>query len=88
MLAIILPYAAESFPLHIRGRATGWIAACTKAGGLAAQALSIAAMVPPLGVAAGAVMVPALLAVVLTWRYCRETLGVDLRQVDRPLPTG
>ncbi|MFC0589316.1 MFS transporter [Novosphingobium aquiterrae] len=88
MLAIILPYAAESFPLHIRGRATGWIAACTKAGGLAAQALSISAMVPPLGVAAGAVMVPALVAVVLTWRYCRETLGIDLRQIDRPLPTG
>ena len=50
-LAIILPYAAESYPLHIRGRATGWIAACTKAGGLGAQALSIAALVPPLGAA-------------------------------------
>ena len=82
MLAIILPYAAESYPLHIRGRATGWIAACTKAGGLGAQALSIAALVPTLGVAAGMAVVPALVAVGLTLRYCRETRGIDLRQVD------
>ena len=83
MLAIILPYAAESYPLHIRGRATGWIAACTKAGGLGAQALSIAALVPPLGVAAGIAVIPALVAVVLTLLYCRETKGLDLRQVDQ-----
>jgi putative MFS transporter len=87
MLAIILPYAAESFPLHIRGRATGWIAACTKAGGLAAQARGISALVPPLGTAAGLVMIPTLAAVTLTWLYCRETLGIDLRQIDRPLPS-
>ena len=86
MLAIILPYAAESYPLHIRGRATGWIAACTKAGGLGAQALSIAALVPTLGVAAGMAVVPALIAVVLTLLYCRETRGIDLRQVDEAKP--
>ena len=84
MLAIILPYAAESYPLHIRGRATGWIAACTKAGGLGAQALGIAALVPPLGVAAGVVVAPALAAVVLTLLCCRETRGIDLRLVDQP----
>lgn len=82
-MAIILPYAAESYPLHIRGRATGWIAACTKAGGLAAQALGIAALVPPLGVAAGMAVVPMLFGAGLTLRYCRETRGIDLRQVDR-----
>ena len=82
LLAIILPYAAESYPLHIRGRATGWIAACTKAGGLAAQALGITALVPPLGVAAAMAVVPMLLGAALTLRYCRETRGIDLRQVD------
>ena len=40
IIAILLPYAAESFPLRVRGRATGWVAACTKAGGVFAQALS------------------------------------------------
>ena len=41
IIAIVLPYTAESFPLRVRGRATGWVAACTKAGGLFAQALTI-----------------------------------------------
>ena len=31
LIAMLLPYAAESYPLSIRGRATGWVAACTRA---------------------------------------------------------
>ena len=84
MLAILLPYTAESYPLHIRGRATGWVAACTKGGGLAAQALAIAGLVPHLGPAAALIIVPVVAGVVLAWRYCPETKGIDLRTVDRP----
>jgi putative MFS transporter len=83
MLAILLPYAAESYPLHIRGRATGWIAACTKGGGLAAQGLSIAALTPPLGLAAAMIGGPVVVGLALGLLYCRETRGVDLRTVDR-----
>ena len=82
VLAIVLPYASESYPLHIRGRATGWIAASTKAGGLAAQALSVAALVPPLGVVAALILAPVLLGLALTLAFCPETRGVDLRLVD------
>ncbi len=83
MLAILLPYTAESYPLHIRGRATGWIAACTKGGGLAAQGLSIAALTPPLGLAAAIIAGPVVLGLGLAALYCRETRGIDLRTVDR-----
>jgi putative MFS transporter len=83
MLAILLPYASESYPLHIRGRATGWIAACTKTGGLAAQALSIAALTPPLGLAAAIVAGPVVAGLLLALAFCAETRGVDLRTVDR-----
>ena len=85
LLAIVLPYASESYPLHIRGRATGWIAACTKAGGLAAQSLSIAALVPPLGVVAALILAPVIAGLALTWAFCPETRGVDLRSIDRGL---
>jgi putative MFS transporter len=88
-LAILLPYASESYPLHIRGRATGWVAACTKAGGLAAQTLSIAAMVPPLGVVAAFILLPVAVGLALTVKFCPETRGVDLRSIDRgmaPVP--
>jgi putative MFS transporter len=82
ILAILLPYAAESFPLRVRGRATGWVAACTKGGGVAAQALSITALVPAMGVVAGAIMVPAILALALCAWFGRETRGSDLRLLD------
>jgi putative MFS transporter len=37
VIATLLPYATESFPLRMRGRVTGWLAACSKSGGLIAQ---------------------------------------------------
>jgi putative MFS transporter len=87
-LAILLPYAAECYPVRIRGRATGWVAACTKGGGVIAQTISIAALVPALGTAALAIMVPTALALVLILRFGTETRGLDLRELERPLPSG
>jgi putative MFS transporter len=85
IIAILLPYAAESFPLRVRGRATGWVAACTKGGGVAAQALSITALVPPMGVAAAMIMTPTALALGLCVWFGRETRGRDLRLLDDAL---
>ena len=82
ILAILLPYAAESFPLRVRGRATGWVAACTKAGGVGAQALSIAALVPAMESAAVMVAVPTAVALLLVAWFGRETRGRDLRVLD------
>lgn len=82
VLAVLLPYTAESFPLRVRGRATGWVAACTKAGGVGAQALSITAMVPPMAIVAGLILAPVLLGSVLIAWFGRETRGGDLRRLD------
>jgi len=67
----------------VRGRATGWVAACTKAGGLAAQLLSLLGLVPGLASAALLALVPVLLSMVLVIRYCGETRGTDLRDLER-----
>jgi putative MFS transporter len=82
ILAILLPYTAESFPLRVRGRATGWVAACTKGGGVAAQALSITALVPAMGAAAAMIIAPTVAALGLVAWFGRETRGGDLRQLD------
>jgi putative MFS transporter len=82
ILAILLPYTAESFPLRVRGRATGWIAACTKGGGVIAQLLSITALVPAMGWVAGLITVPVVVALALIVWFGRETRGADLRQLD------
>jgi putative MFS transporter len=82
LLAILLPYASECYPLRIRGRATGLVAACTKAGGVCAQALSITALAPALGLAALAIMVPIALALGLIVRFGVETRALDLRSLE------
>ncbi len=83
ILAILLPYASESYPLKIRGRATGWVAACTKTGGVLAQTLSITALVPALGIASVMIMVPVLVALGLFIKFGTETRGLDLRTIDK-----
>jgi putative MFS transporter len=85
IIAMLLPYAAESFPLRVRGRATGWVAACSKVGGVFAQLLAILALVPELGVSAALITVPTALALLLLIWFGRETRGRDLRDLDAAL---
>jgi putative MFS transporter len=84
IIAMLLPYAAESYPLRVRGRATGWVAACTKTGGLLAQGLSVLALVPALLTAAWGVLAPVLMALALVAWAGAETRGRDLRSLERP----
>jgi len=84
LLAVLLPYATESFPLAVRARGTGWIAACTKGGGLIAQALSITALVPSMATVAALTAIPAALAILLVAWLGRETRDIDLRSLDTP----
>jgi putative MFS transporter len=86
LLAILLPYASESYPLRVRGRATGLVAACTKGGGVLAQSLSITALAPPLGVAALMIMAPIAVAFGLIVKFGTETRGMDLRDLETPAP--
>ncbi len=82
LVAMLLPYAAESFPLRIRGRTTGIVAACSKAGGMLAQFFAILALVPPLALVAVATAVPTVVALILVGWYGKETRDRDLRDLD------
>jgi putative MFS transporter len=82
LIAMLLPYAAESFPLRIRGRTTGIVAACSKAGGMVAQLLAILALVPSLSLVALIIIVPTMAALLLVALFGSETRGRDLRDLD------
>jgi len=82
VISILLPYTTENYPLRIRGRATGWVAGCSKLGGLIAQGVPILGVVPSFAVAALVVAVPSGLAFLLIARLGRETWGRDLREID------
>jgi putative MFS transporter len=82
VISILLPYAAESFPVRQRGRATGWIAGCSKVGGVMAQGLAVFALVPVFGAAAGAIAVPTVASLLLIALFGHETRGRDLRELE------
>ncbi|MGZ2411111.1 MFS transporter, putative metabolite:H+ symporter [Sphingomonas sp. F9_3S_D5_B_2] len=82
LIAMLLPYTAESFPLRIRGRTTGTVAACSKAGGMFAQLLAVLALVPPLALVSLIIMVPTAAALLMIALFGKETRGRDLRDLD------
>jgi putative MFS transporter len=86
VIAILLPYTAESYPLRIRGRATGWVAGVSKSGGLMCQGLSSLALVPAIGTVAVETAIPVLLGLTLIAWYGRETRGRDLRVLELTRP--
>jgi putative MFS transporter len=86
IISMLLPYSAESYPLRVRGRATGWVAGFSKSGGLVAQVLGMLALVPALGLAAGAVAVPCVASMLLILVLGHETHGRDLRELESSEP--
>ena len=82
VISTLLPYTAENYPLRIRGRATGWIAGCSKLGGLLAQGLSVAGAVPVFATAVLVISVPAAISLLLLAVSGQETRGVDLSEID------
>jgi putative MFS transporter len=82
VISILLPYAAENYPLRVRGRATGWVAGWSKIGGLIAQGLSVLALVPALGIAAAIVALPAMISLLLIAISGRETRGRELHELE------
>jgi putative MFS transporter len=84
VIAILLPYTAENYPLRVRGRATGWVAGCSKLGGLLAQGLSVAGAVPPLVIAILLVAALSGVALVCIALFGRESRNRDLRDLESP----
>jgi putative MFS transporter len=87
VISILLPYAAENYPVGVRGRATGWVAGWSKIGGLIAQGIGALALVPAVGLAAAIIAVPALISLVLIGLTGRETRGRDLQELESARPT-
>lgn len=82
VISTLMPYAAESFPIRWRGRATGWVAGCSKIGGVMAQGTAALALVPAFGLTAGGIAIPAATSLLLVAIFGHETRGRDLRALE------
>jgi len=85
IIAVLLPYSAESYPMRIRGRATGLVAGSSKLGGIAAQLVTMAALVPGLATAAVVLALPVILSAAMIGRYGAEARGRRLDEFDWPV---
>ena len=82
MIAVLLPYVAENYPLGVRGRATGLVAGASKFGGVAVQGFALVGLIPTLGGAALALLLPMGAAAALVAWAGRETRGRSLRELE------
>ncbi|CAA9523896.1 MAG: Niacin transporter NiaP [uncultured Sphingomonadaceae bacterium] len=82
MIAVLLPYAAENYPLGVRGRATGLIAGSSKFGGVTVQGFALLGFIPTLGGAALALLAPMGISALLIGYAGRETRGRSLRELE------
>jgi putative MFS transporter len=82
VISTLMPYSAESFPIRLRGRATGWVAGCSKVGGVMAQSMAALALVPAFGLTAGGIAIPAVASLLLVAVFGHETRGRDLRELE------
>jgi putative MFS transporter len=82
MIAVLLPYSAENYPLGIRGRATGVVAGASKFGGVAVQGFALAGFIPTLAGAALALAGPMAVSAGLVAWAGRETRGRSLRELE------
>ena len=82
MIAVLLPYSAENYPLGTRGRATGLVAGSSKFGGVAVQGFALAGIIPTLTGVALSLLGPIAVSMGLIAWAGRETRGRSLRELE------
>ncbi len=83
VIATMLPYAAEIYPVHVRGTGTGLVAAGSKAGGILGAAMGVAGLFDNFTWSALIIAIPLLLTCLMLWRGGRETRGQGLESIQR-----
>lgn len=85
VIATMIPYAAEIYPVHLRGTGSGLIAAGSKAGGILGAVLGVAGVFDSFLVSALVIAVPMAFAGAMLWRGGIETRGHELEAIERSL---
>lgn len=85
VIAMLIPYAAEIYPLHLRGSGSGVIAASSKFGGIVGAALALVSFFDHFAVSAVVIAMPMVASALLLWRSGVETRGVALEDIQRAL---
>lgn len=85
VIAMLIPYATEIYPVQSRGTGAGVIAAGSKFGGILGAALGVAGLFEHLALSAVMVAAPLLASILLLARNAPETRGQSLEDIQRGL---
>ena len=81
VIAMLIPYAAEIYPVHLRGTGAGLVAASSKAGGILGAVAGVAGVFSNLAVSALIISLPLLIFGVLLLRSGVDTRGKRLEDI-------
>ena len=85
VIAMLIPYAAEIYPVHLRGSGSGVIAASSKFGGILGAALAVFSFFDHFALSAVLLALPMAVSAIMLWRSGVETRGVTLEDIQRAL---
>ncbi len=88
VIAMLIPYAAEIYPVHLRGTGSGVIAASSKAGGILGAGFGVLGVFGHFALSALVIAVPTALAAALLLRGGVETRGRRLEDIQAALAPG
>ncbi|MBW8824610.1 MAG: MFS transporter [Xanthomonadales bacterium] len=82
VVAMLIPYAAEIYPVQLRGTGSGVIAASTKAGGVLGAGFGVLGLFQHLAISATGIAVIMLVSAAMLMRNGIETRGVSLEDIQ------
>jgi putative MFS transporter len=82
VIAMLVPYASEIFPVRLRGTGSGVVAASSKAGGILGALAGVAGFFDAFALSAMVVALPMAVAGVMLARAGVETRGRRLEEIE------
>lgn len=85
VIAMLIPYAAEIYPVHLRGTGSGVVAASSKFGGILGAGLALTGFFDAFALSAVLLAVPMAVSALLLAGRGVETRGIRLEEIQRAL---
>ena len=85
VIAMLIPYAAEIYPVHLRATGSGLIAASSKLGGILGAALGVFGFFDHFALSALVIAATMAVSALMLWRAGIETRGRSLEEIETAL---
>ena len=85
IIAMLIPYASEIYPVSLRGTGSGIVAASSKLGGIVGTGLGVAGLLDHLALSALVIALPLVIAIGLLLKSGMDTRGLRLEDIHQAM---